>query len=249
VLPGRKPGAEKNRHIAAGRKADEIGAARSALRVLDGDEAGASPRLHLRDEKGAVLRAPAVHPNLRERGPDRAHHDQVPARLAAGAVQAKHAAVRARQEVGSDRGGDRSFACEGLGLRLVEQRQRTDDDGRERRRLAVIGNIDALSGRLILLRTTMKRVALGVHEAAGDLQAMATAWMNAEAAVLMMDTQAGRRIGRRIALIAKPLAHRRDRLRDRKAALELLGANEQRHADLRSIVGRTLSWDALSAVC
>jgi len=84
-----------------------------------------------------------------------------------------------------------------------------------------------------LLRAAMKRVALGVNEAAGYLQAMAAARMNAEAAVLVLDAQARRGIGRRIALIVKPLAHRRDRLRDRDPAVELLGANEQCHADLR----------------
>ena len=99
----------------------------------------------------------------------------------------------------------------------------------ELRGLAVIGDIDALAGLFVLLRAAVEGEALDMDEHAGDLQPVAAARMHADAAVLMLDANARRRIGRLLALVAKAVAHGGDRLGNRDQPLELFGLDQQRH--------------------
>ena len=86
VLAWLEPVAEQHRHVAAGGEADQIGAAGGGLRVRDRDEPGAHLRLHARDEGRAVLGAAAMHAHFLDRRANRAHGDEMAARLPAGAV-------------------------------------------------------------------------------------------------------------------------------------------------------------------
>jgi hypothetical protein len=184
----------------------------------------------MRVRKRARFSALPEHPHRLDRRPNRAHGDEVPARLPAGAVEPQHPAVRPRQDVGSDRTGDRRLGAEPVLRRLVEQRQGADDDRLELRGLAVIGHIDPLAGLLVLLCSVPKSEPLDMDERARHLQAVAAAGVNADATILVLDPDTRRGIGRPLALVPEALAHRRDRLRYRNEALQFLGFDQQRHA-------------------
>src|SRR3954470_8237851 len=114
----------------------------------------------------------------------------MPARLSARAVKPKHAAARPSQDVGAAGAGDGRLGAEPVFRRLVEQRQRADDDGLELRGLAVIRDIDALASFFVLLRAAVEGEALHVDEDTCDLQAVATAGMHAHPTVLVLDADA-----------------------------------------------------------
>ena len=76
--------------------------------------------------------------------------------LPTGAVKPENMAVGARQDIGADRAGNRRFGAVPVFLRLeIEQREGANDNGPQRRRLAVIDDVDALAGTGILLGAAM----------------------------------------------------------------------------------------------
>jgi hypothetical protein len=86
--------------------------------------------------------------------------------------------------------GDRRFGAEPIFRRFVEQRQGADDDRLELGRLAVIGHIDPLAGLFVLLRSAAEGEPLDMNEHARHLEPMASARMDADAAILMLDSNA-----------------------------------------------------------
>src|SRR5262249_9838256 len=230
VLSWLEPGAEQHRLVAAGGEADQVGAAGDRLGTVDRRDARAHLRLHAGNEAGAVVGAAAEPPDLLDRGADRAHGDEVPARLPPGSVESEHAGVGARQDIGADRAGDRRLGAEPVLRGLVEQRQRTYDNALELGGLAVIGDVYTLASLLILLGAAPEREPLDVDEHARHLQPMAAALMHADAAVFVLDADAWRRIGGLLALVAEAVAHGSDRLLKRDPAFELLCFDEQRHS-------------------
>src|SRR5690349_1155234 len=146
----------------------------------------------------------------------------MPAGLAAGPVQAEDPAVRAGKNIGADRARDRRLGAEPVLRRLVEEGQRADDDRLELGRLAVVRHVDALAGLFVLLGSATEGEALHVDERARDLQPMTATRMHADATVLMLDTNAGSRIGRLLALVPEAVADGGDRLRDREQTLQFI---------------------------
>src|SRR5215471_5796447 len=132
-----------------------------------------------------------MHAHLLDTGPDRAHGDEMPSRLAASAVEAERFAVDAREDIGADGARYRRLGAEHVGFGVErEQRQRTDDDRLQLGGFAVIDDIDALPRPLVLLRAALEREALDMDEGARDSKRVTAARMHADAPVFVLDADA-----------------------------------------------------------
>jgi hypothetical protein len=95
--------------------------------------------------------------------------------------------------------------------------------------LAVIGDIDPLAGFFVLLRPAPKGEPFHMNERARYLQPVAAAGVDADATILVLDSNAWRGIGGPLALVPKAVTYRRDGFRHRDQTLQFLGFDEERH--------------------
>src|SRR5712692_5698746 len=85
-----------------------------------------------------MLAVRAVDPHRSQAGTNRAQNLQVPARLAAGAVQGCRLDIYASQQPGTHTRGDAGLRCEGVVAVKVEEGNVPQDDGRQVSRLSIV---------------------------------------------------------------------------------------------------------------
>src|SRR5262249_1339018 len=88
----------------------------------------------------------------------------------------------------------------------------------------------------------MEGEALDVDERTRDLQPMTATRMHADATVLVLDANAGSRIGRLLALVSEAVADGGDRLRDREQSLQFIRLDQEGHC-----IGPTLQTEGASS--
>src|ERR1051325_3697380 len=133
-------------------------------------------------------------------------------RLPSRAVKAHHLAVDACKLLRPDRARDRRLGRDVVIVEVVK-RNAADDDGEQRRALAVVGEIDALARCGVSLVLLGKAVALVMDECSGHAELHRAAGVYVNAPVAGRHALARQTEARVMSLIAKSALDRGDRLR------------------------------------